>query len=344
LYAGWLHVGNLEALRSTAYGQSLLIKLGLLVFVLGLAATNLLLIERKINRRQHDDVAVWSNRLSWTVALEVVLVLGVVIAVGQMTNLQPARDAIVERAQQVSVSFQLDEGRAELLLAPGTVGVNQFRLEIPENQTTDETETLLWLTILSHDDLGTREIQLSRISGDADEYHGSDLSIAGDWQFTLILREQASAPTNVVAEQTIGTSASDIDVPGEPWRFDSTGGVLGLLLLVLGTGGIVVAIFAGRGPTRKERGGLGVAALALGVILLFQARIDPAVALTGAEDVNGVVDPAMIARGEDVYAANCLSCHGVDVQGDGPAGEGMDPQPADFSQPHTMVHLREDLV
>lgn len=341
-YAGWLHVGNLEALRSTDYGQSLLIKLGLLVGILILAATNLLLIERRIIRNRAPEVPIWSKRLRWTVALEVVLVIGVLIAVGQMTSLQPARESVTERAQQVEIPFELANGQAELLLAPGTVGVNHFRVEAPESQITDETEALLRLTIPTREDLGTKEIQLSRVLDDAFEYHGSELSIADDWEITLILREQGAAPITAVAEQTIGTAAPDVDVPTEPWRFDSSGGVLGLLLLVVGIAGIIFAIYAGRGSLRRESGGMGAVAFALGMILLVQARVDPVLAVSGGAIYSS--DPAMIERGEDVYAANCLSCHGADLRGSGLDGAGMQPPPADFSQPHTMVHSMEDLV
>jgi high-affinity iron transporter len=40
--------------------------------------------------------------------------------------------------------------------------------------------------------------------------------------------------------------------------------------------------------------------------------------------------PAM-ARGAEVYQANCASCHGALGQGDGPAGLGLNPKPADLS-------------
>jgi putative copper resistance protein D len=52
----------------------------------------------------------------------------------------------------------------------------------------------------------------------------------------------------------------------------------------------------------------------------------------------------MVARGEAIYAASCQSCHGADLRGSGPAAAGLDPPPADFSAPHTMVHSTEDLV
>lgn len=41
--------------------------------------------------------------------------------------------------------------------------------------------------------------------------------------------------------------------------------------------------------------------------------------------------PASIARGKNLYAANCASCHGATGAGDGPAGAGLTPKPADLA-------------
>lgn len=42
-------------------------------------------------------------------------------------------------------------------------------------------------------------------------------------------------------------------------------------------------------------------------------------------------DKASIARGKKIYAANCASCHGVRGKGDGPAGNALNPKPADLA-------------
>jgi high-affinity iron transporter len=38
-----------------------------------------------------------------------------------------------------------------------------------------------------------------------------------------------------------------------------------------------------------------------------------------------------LARGAEVYQANCAGCHGARGRGDGPAGRGLDPRPADLA-------------
>jgi len=43
------------------------------------------------------------------------------------------------------------------------------------------------------------------------------------------------------------------------------------------------------------------------------------------------VNAQTVAKGEKIYAANCVSCHGVTGQGDGPAARGLDPPPANLA-------------
>jgi mono/diheme cytochrome c family protein len=105
----------------------------------------------------------------------------------------------------------------------------------------------------------------------------------------------------------------------------------------------VVAWQAGKSRLRKESAGLGAVAALLGLMLMAQARIQPA----------GGLDPGMtnpiaatgdsVTRGQELYAANCLACHGAAGQGDGPGAENMAPPPADFTAPHAAVHSDAEL-
>lgn len=42
-------------------------------------------------------------------------------------------------------------------------------------------------------------------------------------------------------------------------------------------------------------------------------------------------NPALMARGQALYAQSCATCHGADGKGDGPGGAGITPKPRNFA-------------
>jgi mono/diheme cytochrome c family protein len=45
-----------------------------------------------------------------------------------------------------------------------------------------------------------------------------------------------------------------------------------------------------------------------------------------------VATPALIAHGKELFAVNCVSCHGPEGHGDGVAASGLTPKPRNFTQ------------
>jgi len=48
-------------------------------------------------------------------------------------------------------------------------------------------------------------------------------------------------------------------------------------------------------------------------------------------------DKASLARGEEIYARHCATCHGDGGMGDGPGGQGLDPAPAPIAHSSQML-------
>jgi copper transport protein len=315
-YAGWLQVGSWDALRSTAYGQALLIKLALLVGILALAAVNMLLLQRRIARSSVERTPVWSTRLRWTVGAEAALLLGVLLVVGQMTSLEPARAAVAQERESVSIRFELDGGTAHLRLTPGTAGLNAFHLEVADNLVSPETRPVLKITLPAREGMTTKDLHLSRAPDGTFAHRGSELGMPGEWAFELVLREQGSTPVSASTVQAIASTSPDADRSGAPWRFAPVGGLAGLLLTLVGIGGTIVAVVARTSRLRVVSGGIGAVGLMLGIVLLVQARIDP-----GPEASEmAAVDPGtatVVAREKALDTELCLACQGADRRGDG---------------------------
>lgn len=354
-YAGWLQVGNLTALRETPYGQSLLVKLALTIPLLALAAFNLLLVTRRLRRAAADPVAaVWSRRFLTAITTEAVLVLAVLLVVGRLTAQAPAREVLAQEAGRVAVPFAADGQIGTLYLTPGMVGPNHYRLELGSGHDhgagpgTAPVEAVLRVELDSAEtETGEKEIRLTQAAGSAFEGHGSEFSIDGEWRIEALVRQAGQADWRAEATRPMSAGGSALDLPGPPPRF-AENGVVGLLLLVAGILGVVFAVQAGGGRPlfRKESLGLGAAALAIGAILLLQARLPT----SGTNAAPGLAvqalaadDPAVV-RGAALFAANCVACHGAAGRGDGPTAADLDGPPADLTAPHALVHQDEDLA
>ncbi len=337
LYSAWLQVGNLEALQSTDYGRTLILKGLLLLPLLALGAVNLLVITRRIQRAMNDPAArVWSRRFAWVVSTEVVLVVLVLLVVGRLIGQPPAREVVTDRAAATTMELEAAGRTATLALAPGTTGMNHFQLDVGGDPLPPNAQALLRVSLPSLK-TGEQEIPLDRTTGNTFEWHGSELSIAGDWTLTAIVRQPGAADWTSTKTLTIGTTP-DANIPGPAWRFGAAG-IGGLVLLVLGLAGMVLAAISDSPPLRRESAGLGTVAFVLGVVLLLQARVDPASATAEVATNNPVArDEASLTRGARAFAANCVVCHGSGAKGDGPGGVGLQPPPADLTSPHSQTH------
>ncbi|MCC6792391.1 MAG: copper resistance protein CopC, partial [Thermomicrobiales bacterium] len=175
VYAGWLQVGSLKALRDTAYGTSMTIKLILIVPLLIAAAVNLLLISRQVKRMSSDGAtARWSHRFTATVAVEVVLVVAVLLVAGRLTTQAPARETLAQEQNQIDMAFDLQGRPATLSLAPGKPGPNHYRLDVGGDPLPADTEALLRVKLPTVAAAGENELALPRVGGNAFETHGSE--------------------------------------------------------------------------------------------------------------------------------------------------------------------------
>jgi putative copper export protein/mono/diheme cytochrome c family protein len=76
--------------------------------------------------------------------------------------------------------------------------------------------------------------------------------------------------------------------------------------------------------------------------LLVRPMVEPAYPTSFAASPVAY-DTSSIARGAQIYAANCALCHGVDGRGDGPAAANLPRKPATLTAAHLLTHRVGDL-
>lgn len=346
-YAAWLSVGNLAALRQTPYGESLTVKLLLLVPLLLLGAFNLFVVTRQMPAAKDEGGANrWSRNFSWVIAAETALVVVVFLVVGLLVGQPPAREVIAQESERITIPLAADGQLATLYLTPGATGPNHYQLQLgsghdhPTGRGSPPVEALLRVELKDRD-TGQKEIKLTPAGGNSFEGHGSEFSIEGTWDIEVIVRQQGQADWRASVEQPISVTPPQSVVPGPPPRF-GPGGVAGLALLVIGLTGVILAAFARGAAIRREAAGLGMVGLVLGIALVAQARFGPQDLEASPGPAQMVeVDSAAVVRGEPLFAANCATCHGARGRGDGPSAAQLNPPPADLTASHAYAHTDE---
>ena len=351
LYASWLQVGNLAALTTTPYGQTLVLKLVLIVPLLLLGAFNLLVVTRKLKQATTEQrVEGWSSHFVTALLAEAVIVTLLLGVVGMLIGTPPARQVLQQEAGRLSIPLDADGQTGTLYLTPGMVGQNHYRLELGtghEAHLRNPAITNATLRLqLPERATGQIDVPLLPAPTGGYEAHGSELALPGDWQFqiTVIMPGQPDWVVNVT--QAIAATPPASNAPPPPPLFEPAG-IAALLLLILGIIGVIAAIFNQRPRFRKEAAGLGAVAIAAGVVLLVQAQI-PATATEaftpGITLDMATLDAGAVERGREIFAQNCVVCHGPGGKGDGPGAATLTYPPTDLTSGHSIPHPDSDFL
>ena len=131
LYSAWLQVGNIPALTGTPYGQTLILKLILIVPLLALGAFNLVVVTRKLRVAETEErVEGWSNHFVSALIAEAVIVTLLLGVVGMLIGTPPARQVMEQQAGSLRIALEAGGQTGTLIITPGTVGPNHYRLEL----------------------------------------------------------------------------------------------------------------------------------------------------------------------------------------------------------------------
>lgn len=221
-----LILGAWEAVFATAYGRTLLIKLGVVVAVVALAAFNRTRLMPHLMSRP-DAPRQWAT-LKRIVIAEVALLICVLGVTGFLTNATPKAELVAAQSQSGQPqstqpnSAQPEQGApirsesqglaVEGTLAPAATGENVFTFELTyEGETvTPESIALELVTVdarSTEQGLGPLDATVT-YDADTQRYEAAvDLPIAGNWQLQVAVRVDTYTQPIVVLPVVVGAQA-----------------------------------------------------------------------------------------------------------------------------------------
>lgn len=205
----WRQLGTLEALTDTNYGRVLLVKVGIVVGLVGLAAFSRAVVRRGFRARQplpagpgalvasHDS----SDRvhLERSVAFEVVLGVAVLVVTAFLVNIPPGIDSL-----DAPWTGQLEAGdlTVDVTIDPASAGpVTMHVYALSELGTPADVEDLTLELTLPSEDIGPFEVPLERAG--PGHYTIADYEIPFDGEWTLDVGVRVSEFELVDAEATV---------------------------------------------------------------------------------------------------------------------------------------------
>jgi copper transport protein len=197
---GIVEVGSLGNLFGTRYGITLLIKVGLVAFVVALGALNHFKWVPSLRTR---DAAARPFRLNS--GGELAVAAAILAATAVLSGLAPASSAVasaelpVVSGATVAGSDYATTVRARLTVSPGTVGQNSYSVVIDGYDSgqslTSVTEVKLVFSLPDKPSLNASRLELGRVSDGSWRGAGLQLSVVGRWHIDVVVQEAAGGVT-----------------------------------------------------------------------------------------------------------------------------------------------------
>ena len=326
IYSAWTQVTVPEAL-DTPYGRVLIAKVGLVALLLLIAAANLVWVRPRLSGS--GRAAYWLRRL---VVAEVIVATLVLLSVGFLTSLEPARQTAsrlgIGLEDGLTFSDTAEGAEMNLEVIPGQVGPNTIKVTLRDgfgSPITNATDVRVRLSYLDAD-LG--ETAVSAVPTGDGEFTLADqtIGIAGAWEIALVVqRPDAFDARTAFRFETSGGGGASAIAPSKDTAYIMLGAIFGVLGLMF----LVSALRFGGFQTRA-----GAAAMSLGVLGVIGASALLAGVLGSEQGVpeRNPIPPTSesVAAGLSLYDIHCQLCHGTEGLGDGPASAGLNPPVADL--------------
>ena len=326
-YSAWAQVTEFQAL-STPYGRTLAAKIAIVALLLLTAAANLIWVRPRL--RSNDRAAYWLRRL---VAVECVLVVLVILSVGFLTALEPARQVASRSgaaAGDQRLNFQESDESTDMTLRiiPGQVGPNRIEVSVRDRfgeSITNATDVRVRLSYLDAD-LGETPLSATHTGGGEYLLDEQLMGLAGAWQAELVVQRPDAFDARAAFRFEVSGGGGSLAIAPSA---DIGRTLLGIELGVLGL--VLLGVGVPMGGWYSRAGRLTMAPGVLGVIIGGALVFNLLGADMGATDRNPISPSSESVRGGlALYQTHCLLCHGDTGLGDGPSAATMNPPPADL--------------
>ena len=359
VYLGTLHVGPPAALFETNYGLTLLAKIALVIPTLLLGAANLLYVKPRLDAALDEPEsrasAAVQRRYQRLVTVEALVAATVVVIAGLLSVLPRGRDPQLTAAEAAPIQLAQDaeDVRVELRIAPARIGINEYAIQVTDQSgqpVSDASRVSLRFRPIGKA-IGTSEVETT--SGDDGTYtaSGANISLNGLWQIEVAIRRPEAFDQFAAFRVQAEGDGRIIAQSDQPDLIDNLIRLLDIYGIPIGTMGVIVMAavwaflaFRAAGP----RGWAGIALIAPSAVLIPLALLSLITFLQDTTPTAGLANPFVpdnesIARGQALYEQMCVSCHGPQGRGDGPAGLTLTPRPANFTAGHTDAHPDGDV-
>jgi copper transport protein len=329
------HVGGFRSLRSEDYGVTLLAKVALLIVVLVAAAINLLVLKPRVAifLRAHDIPGAWKQitSLRYVATFEVVFASFIILASAVLTLVAPADYPLT--VQVAARSLTLDErvtaGDLEIRMLAQLTGDPSdrytFQISSIEGGEVGEIQRVIVETALAGDAAGEEALgdrfDAEPVPGELSTYAfpATRLGLEGEWTLNIVVRRAGVEDVEgAFTVDTTGTSPPAPRLVEDTWNFPemtlaSWGFVLlALVMMIIGLAGL-------RYLTGLEPIASGVL-LAMCVLIAAGFVVSAArqtIPVSAGQELENPMTPddVSIREGAELYAVNCMVCHGAEGKG-----------------------------
>jgi len=339
-------LGSTRALVASDYGDLLLAKAFLFSIAVAIGSANFFLVRAASLRRTVP-----------LIAAELAIGTFAVLAAAGLATAQPAAyrpPLLVRPAIGAAQLFgAVTETTVHVAVNLPTPGVQRYQVSVADAITgayrTDVEQVSLVFRPPAGSGLADERVDLSHslepwLWGASGEY----TPVAGDWRLGVVVKLNGQPEHSTILDFTVVPALPTEQIPpeqtgvDEPLPFALVRSILPSGAAGPGAVGIVALtglalVWRARTTRRRWIGGAAAVVLAVaatgGLALGTRAVIEitnapPASAAAATNPVSP--DAASVARGRELYLANCSSCHGTAGLGDGPTAAGMWPPPGDL--------------